>query len=136
MKPNSRSSKRIKPIHKLNGGRGATLCHKCSKIISVGWTEDLYCEEHGGKPSYKYKLIRSRDNFTVTGTKVLWLEWNENGTFKQEYDSPRVGTSLVLDPHYGTYTWLTTVVESFTEQEKGVIEFKTSNSNYKLFTNA
>ncbi len=34
----------MKPIHKLNGGLGATLCHKCSVIISTGLTEDLYCD--------------------------------------------------------------------------------------------
>jgi hypothetical protein len=34
----------MKPIWKLNGGKGATLCHKCSVIISIGLTEDLYCE--------------------------------------------------------------------------------------------
>jgi hypothetical protein len=34
----------MKPIHKFNGGLGATLCHKCSVIISIGLTEDLYCE--------------------------------------------------------------------------------------------
>jgi len=34
----------MKPIHKLNGGLGATLCHKCTVIISTGLTEDLYCD--------------------------------------------------------------------------------------------
>ena len=34
----------MKPIHKLNGGLGATLCHKCSVIISTGLTQDLYCD--------------------------------------------------------------------------------------------
>ena len=34
----------MKPIHKFNGGLGATLCHSCSVIISIGLTEDLYCE--------------------------------------------------------------------------------------------
>lgn len=34
------------PIHKFNGGAGATLCHTCSKIISLGFTQDLYCDEH------------------------------------------------------------------------------------------
>jgi len=34
----------MKPIHKFNGGLGATLCHSCSKIISLGMTDDLYCE--------------------------------------------------------------------------------------------
>jgi len=35
----------MKPIHKFNNGRGATLCHKCSVIISVGLTDDLYCKD-------------------------------------------------------------------------------------------
>ena len=34
----------IKPIHKFNNGRGATLCNSCSKIISIGLTDDLYCD--------------------------------------------------------------------------------------------
>ena len=34
----------MKPIHKFNGGLGATLCHSCSVIISIGLTEDLYCD--------------------------------------------------------------------------------------------
>jgi hypothetical protein len=31
------------PIHKFNNGKGATLCNKCSKIISTGLTKELYC---------------------------------------------------------------------------------------------
>ncbi len=123
-----------KPIHKFNGGRGATLCHKCRKIIVEGLVDELYCEEHGGKPQWTYKLVRERDNLTVTGRKVLWLEWNENGTYKEHSEEPKIGSSLVVDPQYGTYTWLTTPVTSFT-QEENVILFETENSNYKLYIN-
>ena len=35
----------MKPIHKFNGGLGATLCNSCSVIISTSLTEDLYCEK-------------------------------------------------------------------------------------------
>ena len=35
----------MRPIHKFNGGNGATLCHECSRIISVGLTDDLYCDD-------------------------------------------------------------------------------------------
>jgi hypothetical protein len=35
----------MKPIHKFNNGNGATLCHKCSKIITIGFTNDLYCSK-------------------------------------------------------------------------------------------
>jgi len=34
---------KLKPIHKFNNGRGATLCHKCRIIISNGFTEEIYC---------------------------------------------------------------------------------------------
>lgn len=34
----------MEPIHKLNGGMGATLCNDCGKTICVGHIEELYCE--------------------------------------------------------------------------------------------
>lgn len=45
----------LKPIHKLNGGRGATLCHRCSKIINIGFINELYCSK---KCEMKTKLER------------------------------------------------------------------------------
>ena len=41
--------KEIKPIHKFNNGSGATLCNLCGVIISVGFTNDLFCEKHNQK---------------------------------------------------------------------------------------
>jgi hypothetical protein len=37
--------KKLKPIHKFNSGMGGTLCNCCRKIISIGFTEDLYCSK-------------------------------------------------------------------------------------------
>jgi len=34
----------LPPIHKFNGGRGATLCHGCRVIINEGFSERLLCE--------------------------------------------------------------------------------------------
>ena len=35
----------MKPIHKFNNGRGATLCHLCRTIITIGKpTDDFYCD--------------------------------------------------------------------------------------------
>tara|TARA_R110000868_G_scaffold389972_1_gene659402 strand:+ start:312 stop:509 length:198 start_codon:yes stop_codon:yes gene_type:complete len=50
--------KKIKPIWKMNGGLGATLCHKCSVIISEGLTKELYCE----KCKIKEHVIYINDN--------------------------------------------------------------------------
>jgi ferredoxin len=32
------------PLHKFNGGRGATLCHSCRVIINEGFSEKLFCD--------------------------------------------------------------------------------------------
>ena len=35
----------MNPIYKFNNGRGATLCHLCRTIITVGkLTNNLYCD--------------------------------------------------------------------------------------------
>lgn len=47
------TNKKLKPIIKFNGGRGAILCHKCRKIIKENLTwnefrgraEVLFCPE-------------------------------------------------------------------------------------------
>ena len=34
----------------------------------------------------KYRLIRERDKLVKESARVLWLEWNEDGTFKDNFD--------------------------------------------------
>jgi len=122
----------IKPIHKFNGGLGATLCNKCKKIITNGLTDDLYCERHGGVPNLKYKLVKIDDDFFVKyANNVNWIEWNEDGTFKKSHEDVEVGRSLVLDFNLGNFTWMTTQVISY-EKSEYIIYFKTKNSEYAL----
>lgn len=121
----------MKPIHKFNGGRGATLCNECSKIIIEGMTDDLFCEEHGGRRKFKYTLIREHDGLTYGSDKIKWVEWNENGTSKALHDEPLIGRSLILNPSI-MYTWLTTTVTEIVEQRDGYVKFKTLNSIYEL----
>ena len=120
----------MKPIHKFNGGIGATLCHKCSKIISEGMTDDLYCEEHGGK-TFKYTLIRERDGLTIGANKITWIEWSGNGTGKAMHEEPAIDMSLMLEPSI-SYKWMTTTITEIVEQKEGYIKFKTLNSIYEL----
>lgn len=47
----------IKPIHKFNGGRGATLCNTCHVIICTGLKQVLYCKEHTPKEVIQTKKI-------------------------------------------------------------------------------
>jgi len=55
----------MKPIHKLNGGIGATLCHLCSIIITTGLTQNLYCDKclsERIKTDSEFKQIKERAN--------------------------------------------------------------------------
>jgi hypothetical protein len=83
---------------------------------------------------HKYKLVRTKDNLTKYGNKLTWVGWNGDGTFKERYDEPTVGASLVLDFFFGNYTWMTTSIVSFSEQDDCLI-FTTQNSEYKLYQN-
>ena len=81
----------------------------------------------------EYKLVREHDGLTHHAHEIGWIEWNENGTFKEKYDEPTIGRSLILDPHRMSFTWLTTSVTEIIEQQDNYIKFNTRNSVYELF---
>jgi hypothetical protein len=118
----------MKPIHKLNGGNGATLCNRCSKIIATGFTDDLYC-------SQEYKLVRE-DGLTKQSKDVMWLEFDENGKFKAKHKDIAVGRSLLMSPFSQFFTWQTTDIKEIIEQREDYVKFKTTNSIYELYEKA
>jgi len=81
----------------------------------------------------KYKLVRERDGLTINGNRILWIDWEKNGTFHSSHNEPKLERSLIVDPHHMSYTWLTTVLTEIIEQREDYIKFKTSNSIYELF---
>lgn len=82
---------------------------------------------------FDWKLVRERDELTKESKEVLWLEWNEDGTFKDKYDTPTVGRSLIMSPFNDYFTWQTTTITEIVEQRDDYIKFKTENSNYELW---
>jgi hypothetical protein len=81
----------------------------------------------------KYRLVRERDNLTKYSARVIWIEWNENGTHKTTHELPALGLSLIMSPFNQFYTWQTTPVTEIVEEKNDYIKFKTQNSNYELF---
>lgn len=81
----------------------------------------------------KYRLIRERDKLIKESARVLWLEWNEDGTFKEKHDLPTIARSLIMSPFNQFFTWQTTIITEIVEQRDDYIKFKTQNSNYELF---
>lgn len=122
----------MKPIRKFNGGLGATLCHKCRKIISTGFIDAIYCEDCGGQYQHKYILTRIGDGYIVRGHSVLYMEWDETGHFKEKHDSPEIGRSLVVDFNTGNFRWMTTKIKEVLEMSDYLVRFVTLNSEYQL----
>ena len=81
----------------------------------------------------KWKLVRERDGLTKQSEKILWLEFNEDGTFKSKHDEPAVGRSLIMSPFNMFFTWQTTEITEIIEQTEDYLKFKTLNSTYELW---
>lgn len=80
-----------------------------------------------------WKLVRERDGLTKQSSEVIWLEFNEEGTFKEKHDKPAIGLSLLMSPFNMFFTWQTTPITEIVEEREDYIKFKTLNSNYELF---
>ena len=86
-----------------------------------------------GDPQMNWKLVRERDGLTKQSNKIMWIEFNEEGRFKEKYDEPAIGRSLIMSPFNQYFTWQTTTITEIVEQNDDYVKFKTQNSNYELF---
>jgi len=102
-----------------------------SDNLHIDQLEDLAELLTQGKPNWK--LVRERDGLTKHSVDVIWIEFNENGTFKAKYDEPAVGRSLLMSPFNQFFTWQTTPITEIVEEQDDYIKFKTQNSNYELW---
>lgn len=90
---------------------------------------DLFYKEQ----EINWKLVRERDGLTKQSRAVTWIEWNDNGTFKEQFEKIDIGRSLIMSPFNSAFTWQTTEVTEIVELREDYIKFKTKNSNYELF---
>ena len=93
--------------------------------------ENLFDLITQAKPNWK--LVRERDGLTKQSKDIKWLEFNEDGTFKEQFKEVAIGRSLMMSPFNRSFTWQTTEVTEIVEQRDDYIKFKTKNSNYELF---
>ena len=85
------------------------------------------------KPNWK--LVRERDGLINHSVEVMWLEWNDEGTFKDKHDKPAIGRSLIMSPFNQFFTWQTTAITEIvaSSEDGSYLKFNTRNSNYELF---
>tara|TARA_R110002126_G_scaffold180670_2_gene329461 strand:+ start:52 stop:414 length:363 start_codon:yes stop_codon:yes gene_type:complete len=104
---------------------------KQTKVPVTLGLDDLFDLTTQAKPNWK--LVRERDELTKHSVDVIWLEFNEDGTFKAKHNKPAVGRSLMMSPFNQYFTWqTTTITEIVKERFDGYIKFKTENSTYEL----
>ena len=81
---------------------------------------------------FNWKLVREGDRKTSQSKEVMWLQWNDDGSFNSKHDEPEVGRSLMMSPFNEFFTWQTTSITEIIEQNETYIKFKTGNSIYEL----
>jgi len=94
-------------------------------------SEDLFNLITQGKPNWK--LVRERDGLVNHSVDIIWLEFNEDGTFKEKHDEPAIGLGLLMSPFNAYFTWQTTSITEIYEQKENYLKFKTGNSVYELY---
>jgi hypothetical protein len=80
-----------------------------------------------------WKLIREGDGLTKQSEKIIWIEFSEDGRFKDQHNEIGLNRSLVMSPFNDFFTWQTTTVTEIVEQTEDYVKFKTKNSTYELF---
>jgi hypothetical protein len=81
---------------------------------------------------FNWKLVREGDNSTHQSKEVMWLEFGEDGFFKEKHDTPAIGRSLIMSPFNQFFTWQTTDIKEILEERDGYVKFSTKNSIYVL----
>ena len=82
---------------------------------------------------FNWRLVREGDGLNKKSKAIMWLEWNQDGTFKSKHDEPAVGRSLIMSPFNHFFVWQTTTITELIEIKDDYIKFKTENSTYELF---
>ena len=84
---------------------------------------------------FNWKLVREHDGLTNQSKEVMWIEWNEDGRFKEKHSDIGVGRSLLMSPFNHFFTWQTTVITEILDstEDLSYIKFRTENSIYELY---
>ena len=108
------------------------------KVLLTQNEDGLHLDEmfetiYGKELEHKYKLVRERDQLTKTSIGIKWLEFDEDGRYKADFENIAVGRSLLMSPFDSSFTWQTTLVTEILEEKEGYVKFRTENSVYELF---
>jgi len=122
-------------------------CNSCNKPTTHRQKlEDIVCNKCD-RCNLPVFLQRVGDGSINVGTRLIWIEWTDDGLGKAKHSDPQLGFSLCLDPYIiksefdglpsaPGYGWLTSVLteimEDTSSKDYRMIKFKTKNSEYIL----
>jgi hypothetical protein len=115
-------------MSKLNQVKIPVSINENGDMELQGWQKEIL-----NQIQMNWKLVRERDGLTKESEKVMWIEFNDDGRFKERHDEIGLNRSLIMSPFNDFFTWQTTTVTEIVEQREDYIKFKTKNSNYELF---
>lgn len=115
-------------MSKLNQVKIPVTIDKNGDIKLQGWQNEIL-----NSIQMNYKLVRERDGLTKESEKVMWIEFDGEGRFKERHDNIDINRSLIMSPFNDFFTWQTTTVTEILERKDDYVKFKTTNSIYELF---
>lgn len=83
---------------------------------------------------FHWKLVRENDRLTNQSKDIMWIEWNEDGSFKEKHNTFAIGRSLLMSPFTQFFTWQTTPITKIiaATPDSSYLKFETKNSVYTL----
>lgn len=103
-----------------------------SKIERISIDLDQFAAVFGDIGPVKWRLRRA-DGLLKMSNDIKWIEFNEDGTFKEDHGHDfAIGRSLLMSPFNEFFTWQTTPMIEIVSIDFGQIVFKTQNSIYTL----
>jgi hypothetical protein len=115
-------------MSKLNQVKIPVSINENGDMEIQGWQKEIL-----DRIQMNWELVRERDGLTKQSEKVMWIEFNDDGRFKERHDEIGLNRSLIMSPFNDFFTWQTTMITEIVEQRDNYIKFKTQNSNYELF---
>lgn len=114
-------------MSKLNQVKIPVSINEKGDMELQGWQKEIL-----DRIQMNWELVRERDGLTKQSEKVMWIEFNDDGRFKERHDEIGLNRSLIMSPFNDFFTWQTTTVTEILEQTDEYVKFKTTNSVYTL----
>jgi len=114
-------------MSKLNQVKIPVSINENGNMELQGWQQEIL-----DRIQYNWKLVRERDGLTKQSEKVMWIEFDDYGRFKDQHKEIGLNRSLIMSPFNDFFTWQTTTVTEILEQTDEYVKFKTTNSVYTL----